>query len=310
MESLPVIGPVDLWMNHRFADLDVYSTPASIISQRTDLQSDNRYSILPLLTQIGVQTDKTHFLLEQTKGRRPVFCVGFGRKAAAILESALSLLGYRCCNDRWGLHSGSIGWLIDENLPLLFDAYIRVASISKQLERVREMYPTAAFILPSAAEEDGDVVSEEYSAVRAMLSDNEDHFITFDIRESSGWRTLCKFLHCEKPSYPFPANALSDDVPALSSDAVRRIVVVPRTFTIQEYDVHPWIVPHERLSAFGVLPRRGCTARKPGRLNLWPTTIFQLSMNPGGPSLQTPFRLISPNSKVRMSRFYIQMAAG
>ena len=41
LELLPVIGPVDLWMNHRFADLDVYSTPTSVIAQRTDLQSDN-----------------------------------------------------------------------------------------------------------------------------------------------------------------------------------------------------------------------------------------------------------------------------
>jgi GR25 family glycosyltransferase involved in LPS biosynthesis len=146
LESLPVIGPVDLWMNHCFAKLDVYSTPSSVISQRTDLQSDNRYSILPLLSQIGVQTDRTHLVLEQTRGRRPVFCVGFGPKTSTILESALSLLAYRCCNDRWGQHSANVGRLLEENRPLLFDAYVRVDSISKQLAKVGEMYPGSAFI--------------------------------------------------------------------------------------------------------------------------------------------------------------------
>ncbi len=253
LESLPVTGPVDLWMNHRFADLDVYSTPMSVISQRTDLQSDNRYSILPLLTQIGVQTDKTHLILEQTRGQRPVFCVGFGRKAAAILESAMSLLGYRCCNDRWGQHSANVGRLLDENLPLLFDAYIRVDSVSKQVPRVREMYPAAAFIFPPAVEEDGDVSPEEYSSLRAIARGKEDHFLAFDVLDSSGWRNLCKFLRCERPGYPFPAHGLANDIAALSIQVVRRTPVAARNSTVQEHDVHPWIVPYERMAAFGVL---------------------------------------------------------
>lgn len=253
LELLPVTGPVDLWMNHRFADLDVYSTPSSVISQRTDLQSNNRYSILPLLSQIGVQTDKTHLVLEQTRGRRPVFCVGFSREAAAILESALSLLGYRCCNDRWGLLSANVAWLLDENLPLLFDAYIRVESVSKQVALVREMYPDAVFILPPAAEEDADVFPEGYSTARTHLRGKADHLLTFDVRDPSGWRNLCKFLRCERPSYAFPAHGIADDVPALSSGSVRHIPVAARKLIVQEHDVHPWIVPYERMAAFGVL---------------------------------------------------------
>ena len=265
LESLPVTGPVDLWLNHRFADLDVYSTPASVISQRTDLQSDNRYSILPLLTQIGVQTDKTHLLLEQTRGRRPVFCVGFGRKAAAILESALSLLGYRCCNDQWGQHSANVARLLDENLPLLFDAYIRVDSVSKQLPRVREIYPAAAFIFPPAVEEDSNVSPEELTSVRAILCGKENHFLAFDVLDSSGWRNLCKFLRCESPDYPFPAHVLADDVAALSNRVVRRIPVSTRKTTVQEHDVHPWIVPYERMAAFGVLREPRAYGTQAGR---------------------------------------------
>jgi GR25 family glycosyltransferase involved in LPS biosynthesis len=253
LELLPVTGPVDLWMNHRFADLDVFSTPTSVISQRTDLQSGNRYSILPLLTQIGVQTDKTHLVLEQTRGRRPVFCVGFGREEAAILESALSLLGYRCCNDRWTLLSDNVGRLLGENLPLLFDAYIHVGSVSKQIARVQEMYPDASFIVPPAAQADGEVPPEEYSAVRARLCGKEDNLLAFDVRDPSGWRNLCKFLRCERPSHPFPANGLADDVPALLTGSVRHTPIAARRSIVQEHDVHPWILPYERMPAFGVL---------------------------------------------------------
>jgi GR25 family glycosyltransferase involved in LPS biosynthesis len=258
LQLLPVTGPVDLWMNHRFANLDVYSTPTSVISQRTDLQSGNRYSILPLLTQIGVQTDRTHLVLEQTRGPRPVFCVGFGREAANILESALSLLGYRCCNDRWGFLSHNVGRLLEENLPLLFDAYIRVRSVSKQIARIQEMYADASFIVPPTAQEDGEVPSEEYSAVRARLRSKEDNLLAFDVRDPSDWRNLCKFLRCKRPSYPFPTNGLPEDVPALLSGSVRHIPLAARRSIVQEHDVHPWIVPYERMLAFGVL--RGARA--------------------------------------------------
>ncbi len=250
---LPVIGPVDLWMNHRFPDLDVYSTPRSVISQRADLQSDNRYSILPLLSQIGVQTDKTHLVLEQTKGRRPVFGVGFDRESAAILESALSLLGYRCCNDRWGLLSANVGQLLDNNLPLLFDAYIHVRNVSKAFTQVQDLYPEAAFILPPAPQEGSDLSPEEYWAVRTHFLGEEDKLINFDVRDPSGWRNLCKFLCCEGPSHPFPTNGDTNHIPALLSGSVQRTTVVDRKSSVQEHDVHPWIVPYERMSAFGVL---------------------------------------------------------
>jgi GR25 family glycosyltransferase involved in LPS biosynthesis len=117
LNSLPIKGPVGLWLNERFPELAVYSTPASIISQRVDLTSDNSYSILPLLSQLGVQSDETHLVLEQTKGRHPVFALGFDRQRAAWLEVALSLLGYRCVYDSLGHFS--------ENQPIRALGFVR-----------------------------------------------------------------------------------------------------------------------------------------------------------------------------------------
>jgi len=179
--------------------------------------------------------------------------LGFGRKEAAILESALSLLGYRCCNDHWGLFSANVERLLDRNLPLLFDAYIRVESVSKQVARVQGLYPDAAFIEPLAAREDGDVSFEKYLALGASLSGKEDNLLAFDVRDPSGWRILCKFLRCERPSYPFPGNGLVHDIPALLSGAVRQTPVAARRCIVPEHDVHPWIVPCERMAAFGLL---------------------------------------------------------
>lgn len=75
IEELPIQGPVDLWLNHKFNKLDVFSAKKSIINQRLDLKSDNSYSVLPILSQIGIQSDKTHLILEQKKGKNPVFVI-------------------------------------------------------------------------------------------------------------------------------------------------------------------------------------------------------------------------------------------
>ncbi len=253
LDSLPVVGPVDLWMNHRFSELDVYSTPTSVISQRTDMPSGNRYSILPLLSQIGVQTDKAHLLLEQTRGRRPVFAVGFDEETAAVLDTALSVLGYRCCHDRWGRLSANIEELLEKRRPLLFDAYIRVQSVARALAQVQELYPDAAFIVPHIAQQGSDLSAEEYSSVRRRLNGRRDRLLPFDAHDPAGWRPLCTFLGCKVPQHRFPANGTSIRIPALLSESVERIPVSNLLLTVHEHDVHPWIVPCQRLSDFGVI---------------------------------------------------------
>jgi beta-glucanase (GH16 family) len=170
-------------------------------------------------------------------------------------RQALSLLGYRCCNDRWGLLSANLEQLLDENLPLLFDAYIRVRSVSKAFIHVLELYPDAVFILPPEAQEGSDLSPEEYWAVRTRFLGEDDKLLTFDVCDPSGWRNLCKFLCCEIPNHPFPTNGVTKHISALLSGSDQRTPVVYRKSSVQEHDVHPWIVPYERMSAFGVLPK-------------------------------------------------------
>jgi GR25 family glycosyltransferase involved in LPS biosynthesis len=262
LQSLPVIGPVDMWMNLQFSELDVYSTPSSVISQRTDLQSDNRYSILPLLSQLGIQSDKTHMVLEKTKGRRPVFAMGFDRRGADLLEAALSLLGYRCCNDRWGRLSGKIGRLIDDNSPLLFDAYIGTRSVTKAFRRLDESYSKAVFILPRTLPEGSKLSPKELKEIASHFASRSDKLLRLDIRYEDDWHNLCEFLCCDTPHYPFPRNEVLRGTHSLM--ACELIPLRNRSTIVLEHDVHSWIVPYERLSAFGILSKKKTHGNRTG----------------------------------------------
>jgi len=264
LQSLPVIGPVDLWMNHLFSKLDVYSTPSSVISQRTDIQSDNRYSILPLLSQLGVQSDKTHMDLEQSKGQRPVFCIGFDRRGADLLESALCLLGYRCYNDKWGDLSDNISKLIDNNLPLLFDAYTGTRGITIAFRKLDKQYPDAVFILPFTSLEGSELSPQQHEEITAHFASRNNKFLMINILDEDNWHAICKFLCCDTPIYPFPRNAVLRVIPSLMSKSSERIPLRDRTFDVLEHDVHPWIVPYERLSAYGILSEKRTDANRVG----------------------------------------------
>lgn len=264
LQLLPVIGPVDLWMNHHFSELDVYSTPTSVISQRTDLSSDNRYSILPLLSQLGVQSDKTHLVLEQTKGRRPVFGIGFDRRGADLLEVALSLLGYRCCNDKWGHLSGKINQLIDNNLPLLFDAYTFTRSVTRAFKQLDKLYSDAVFILPSTPLEGSELSNQEHEEITAYFANRNNKLLTINLQDEGNWHALCTFLCCDTPRNPFPRNTVFSDIPSLMSNSNEPIPLRDRQVTVLEHDVHPWIVPYARLSAFGILSEKRTCGNRTG----------------------------------------------
>lgn len=44
LNNSPVVGPVDVWINHQFKDLNVYMTKHNLIEQADDTPSDNTYS--------------------------------------------------------------------------------------------------------------------------------------------------------------------------------------------------------------------------------------------------------------------------
>src|SRR5205085_5705343 len=97
LSFLPVRGPVDLWMNHRFDRLRVYGTAKPIIRQRQDEKSTNSYSVLPVLSRVGViNTEKPGLFLVRPV-LKPIFAIGASYTGLSSLAMGLSMLGYRCC---------------------------------------------------------------------------------------------------------------------------------------------------------------------------------------------------------------------
>ena len=54
LRSMPVVGPVDMWINYRFSELGALALTSPVILQRQDSGSDNSYSVLPYLARAGV----------------------------------------------------------------------------------------------------------------------------------------------------------------------------------------------------------------------------------------------------------------
>jgi len=46
LDNLPIVGPIDLWINYQFKDLNVYLTNNNLIEQSGETKSDNTYSFI------------------------------------------------------------------------------------------------------------------------------------------------------------------------------------------------------------------------------------------------------------------------
>lgn len=255
LDLLPVKGPIDLWINLQFPKLDVYASVPSLIFQRNDLQSGNSYSILPILSQIGIQSDKTHLELQQRKGRNPVFVVTDNASQAAVVTTALSVLGYRCYWDQWEILSEKTQLLIDQNEPLLFDAYIALKGFHLRYNILESMYPNSVFIWMT--EVNFNPVSDPRYIFETHFDNLPDGFYYDKHRHlafntiTKPWESLCRFLDCRIPPFPFPILQQIPNYELIKNNNVRSS---DKRVTYLEHDVTPWIIPIERLPAFGIEP--------------------------------------------------------
>jgi len=94
LQSMPVVGPVDLWMNYRLADLDAFALATPALLQRTDTVSSNAYSMLPYLARAGVVDVERDLLHPGPPRQGPVLGWSAGRDRES-LAMALSMLGLR-----------------------------------------------------------------------------------------------------------------------------------------------------------------------------------------------------------------------
>jgi len=160
--ALPIVGPIDQWVNLQFERLDVYATREPCILQPSNRQSDNRYSILPVLRTVlrangsraeaEVSIEGAESLPVTSSGRpQMVFGIGLNKTGTTSLHEALSLLGFRSCHWISDAFSDEVDRLIENGEELPFEAFTDVASVAKRFRELDRQYPDAAFILTTRA---------------------------------------------------------------------------------------------------------------------------------------------------------------
>jgi GR25 family glycosyltransferase involved in LPS biosynthesis len=200
LDLLPCRGPVDLWINHKFEELEVRALRRSVINQRRDLKSTNSYSILPALSRIGILDRGDAALFRRRPIHAPVFAFGTSNYGLSSLAMALSMLGYRCCSDFESIPESEIESLLAGRSDRIFDAYVNIGSLKPHIREIVERYPSAKYIVTNNAEKSA------YRDNCAMLATLKGADVLDLQREHTGsWRALCEHLKLAPPDSQYPA---------------------------------------------------------------------------------------------------------
>ena len=258
---LPVRGPIDLWLNHKFKHLDVFATWKSVIEQRPDLPSTNSYSVLPVLSEVGVITRERPLLADGAAMTGPVFAFGKAGTGVTALAMALSMLGYRCCNDVSELPGSESAALFGKKRGRVFNAYVNVGILEPyKLIELAKLYPQARFIMTVANEHQivgptrqtldripgaTTLHSDEGCppAFSALLCEEfSERTLILPAQHRDKWELLSSFLGCDYPAHAYPdCEDQPQRVLSLGTDCSRRD---PRPAVRRlKSDSSPWIVP-------------------------------------------------------------------
>jgi GR25 family glycosyltransferase involved in LPS biosynthesis len=245
LDALPICGPVDAWINRRFEAMEVFATRRSIVQQRADCPSSNLYSVLPVLSQVGVLTGEKPLLDTPRMGSSPVFAMGEPDSGLTGLAMALSMLGYRCCSDLTSLPTSESKALFGRKRGRVFDAYVNIGSLTPDhYSELTRLYPRARFIITTNRDE---------LLPKWMPSDmlrTSVGVLILQTQEPDRWATLCRFLGCAYPTDPYPA--CDDRDQRRLAPRHREPAVAAREL---KRDPSPWIIASERWQGIRVVEK-------------------------------------------------------
>ena len=199
LQLLPCRGPVDLWINHQFTQLNVIATRRSILSQRSDANSSNSYSILPALTAIGAINSEGPASFTIRPAEKPVFAFGPEGSGLTSLAMALSMLGYRCCSDIQKLPAHELARLFEGSQDRVFDAYVNVGSLDSAVSELVKQYPSAKFIVTTA-----ESIREGFGDA-GLLGDFKGADVAFlQAATETPWKAICEHLRSAPPACDYP----------------------------------------------------------------------------------------------------------
>jgi GR25 family glycosyltransferase involved in LPS biosynthesis len=248
LKMLPVYGPVDLWLNLQFNELDVFLTKQPIIEQRVDVPSTNSYSIMPVLSQIGVYTREKPLIATKYKLPGPIFAFGNHGSGLTALAMALSILGYTCCSDITELPVLEQYNLITKGPERHFNAYVNIGSLCNwSINDIVKLYPNSRFIFTTLNDAQISLMNDRY--VLYLTNDQPDK-----------WAALCTFLECEYPASKYPqSNDINQQITVGSS------VQNEKYFSCKQlkFDTSPWIVSSKNWRGITIAKTEGnCLSTK------------------------------------------------
>jgi GR25 family glycosyltransferase involved in LPS biosynthesis len=229
--AMPVVGPVDLWMNFRFAELGALALSSPAIAQRRDGVSDNAYSVLPYLARAGIVDAEHGVKPPDLPGVGPVLAWTGGAERES-LAMALSMLGLRVRafdGDEEPMNERELNDVL-KTFDALVDAPIAPAALAAAEER-------SIFLLEeNASTPTGLELNRLPPARRAILPAGDPC--------GRSWDELCGILGLVKPVEPLPGGAhrtfrvFRDTRPAKQLRSAERI---RRDNT--SMDDSPWVLP-------------------------------------------------------------------
>jgi len=241
LDKLPVVGPIDLWINHKFEHINVFLANESIINQKLYMASDNNYSILPILSQIGIKSNKTFIDLDKLKGKNPVFIFDLSSRRKVNLSNLdvlLSLNSYRSFNNKSKNDSEYVINIIDNKKPLLFDAYIGFNSIIVSSDDLINFYPNAVVIII----QDDSKISQELQFSKYI---NKGLFLLDSKREN-----ICKEVSNLLKIKYWDFNGAEISYLNIDKYINAQKIQISNVSKYLEHDVTPWILPIQNIAKF------------------------------------------------------------
>lgn len=232
LKAMPVVGPVDLWMNYRLAELSALALKHPAILQREDGGSDNAYSVLPFLARAGIVDAGAPPSRPEHRQNGLTIAWSAGDQSDA-LAMALSLLGLRVRK-----FDGTEREMTIDDLAAIegiFDAIVN-PPLCEQAGRTAIARPDVKFIV-------GTEISARKGPAEEQLPPSRTAYLD---AENTRWEPICQLLNLVEPAEAFPIGR-AESV-ALFRDgrknAVEPQVKCPRT-QVMAMDDSPWVLPAE-----------------------------------------------------------------
>ena len=192
LRSMPVVGPVDMWMNYRFEELGVLALCTPAILQRPDGGSDNSNSILPYLARAGIVDANAAEAPLKSAGVPTLAWTNDDENSRESLAMALSMLGLRVRvfdDNADKISEDELEYQL-RTFDALVDAPLTVAAVTAATDRMG-----ARFILEEGA-----------NPTREIHNAPSDRTVILCSRKSQDnmWQPLCKLLDAVVPAEAFP----------------------------------------------------------------------------------------------------------